>query len=85
MLVRAPSASYADTGYSTFKSANASRTRMVFQGANDGMLHGFVASTGAESWAYVPNMVMGNLNNLSRKPGFTHLYYVDGTPVAGRR
>jgi type IV pilus assembly protein PilY1 len=28
-------------------------------------------------------MVMGNLNNLSRKPGFAHLYYVDGTPVPG--
>jgi type IV pilus assembly protein PilY1 len=83
VLVRAPYASYADTGYSTFKSANSGRTRMLFQGANDGMLHAFVAATGAESWAYVPNMVMGNLNNLSRKPGFTHLYYVDGTPVPG--
>lgn len=83
VLVKAPSASYADTGYSTFKTNNASRTRVVFQGANDGMLHAFVATTGAESWAYVPNLVMGNLNNLSRKTGFTHLYYVDGTPVSG--
>ncbi len=82
VLVREPSASYADTGYSTFKSSNASRTRMLFQGANDGMLHAFVASTGAESWAYIPNLVMANLNNLSRKPGFTHQYYVDGTPVS---
>ncbi len=83
VLVREPSASYADTGYSTFKSSKASRTRMLFQGANDGMLHAFVAATGAESWAYVPNLVMGNLNNLSRKSGFTHQYYVDGTPVPG--
>ena len=83
VLVREPSASYADTGYSTFKSSNATRTRMLFQGANDGMLHAFVASTGAESWAYVPNLVMANLNNLSRNPGFTHQYYVDGTPVSG--
>lgn len=83
VLVRAPSASYADAGYSTFKSSNASRARMLFQGANDGMLHAFVASSGAESWAYVPNLVMGNLNNLSRKPGFMHQYYVDGTPAVG--
>lgn len=81
-LLREPFASYADTGYSAFKASNASRTRMLFQGANDGMLHAFVASTGAESWAFVPNLVMANLNNLSRKPGFTHLYSVDGTPVA---
>lgn len=83
VLVREPSASYADPGYSTFKSSQASRTRMLFQGANDGMLHAFNAATGAESWAYVPNLVMGNLNNLSRKSGFTHQYYVDGTPVSG--
>jgi type IV pilus assembly protein PilY1 len=83
VLVKAPTASYADTGYDTFKTNNASRTRVVFQGANDGMLHAFVAGTGAESWAYVPNMVIGNLNNLSRKTGFTHLYYVDGTPATG--
>lgn len=82
-LVREPFASYADPGYSAFKASNASRTRMLFQGANDGMLHAFVASTGAESWAYVPNLVMASLNNLSRKPGFTHRYSVDGSPVAG--
>ena len=83
VLVREPYASYADIGYATFKSANAGRTRMLFQGSNDGMLHAFVAATGAEAWAYVPNLVMGSLNNLSRKPGFTHQYYVDGTPVPG--
>lgn len=83
LLVREPSASYADTGYSAFKTANAARTRMLFQGANDGMLHAFTATTGAEAWAYIPNLVMANLNNLSRKTGFTHQYYVDGTPVSG--
>ncbi len=83
VLVRAPSAGYADAGYSSFVSANASRARMLFQGANDGMLHAYVASTGAEAWAYLPNLVMGSLNNLSSKASFTHKYYVDGTPVAG--
>lgn len=83
VLVRAPAANYADAGYSAFKTANASRTQVLFQGSNDGMLHAFTASTGAESWAYVPNLVMANLNNLSRKPGFSHQYYVDGTPVSG--
>lgn len=83
VLVKAPTANYADAGYAAFRTANASRTRVVFQGTNDGMLHAFVASTGAESWAYVPNLVLGTLNNLSRKSGFTHLYSVDGTPVSG--
>lgn len=83
VLVRAPSAGYADAGYSSFASTNASRARMLFQGANDGMLHAYVASTGAEAWAYVPNLIIGGLNNLSSKAAFAHKYYVDGTPVAG--
>lgn len=87
LVVRAPSANYADTGYqgstTTFKETNATRTRIVYQGANDGMLHAFNAATGAETWAYVPNLVMANLNNLSSKAGFTHQYRVDGTPVSG--
>ncbi len=83
VVVREPVANYGDTGYSAFKTTNASRTRIVLQGANDGMLHAFNTATGAEEWAYVPNLVISNLNNLSRKNGFTHKYYVDGTPVSG--
>ncbi len=81
VLVREPNASYTDAGYASFKTSQASRTRVLFQGANDGMLHAFRADTGAEVWAYIPNMIMGNLNNLSSKNGFVHKYYVDGTPV----
>ena len=87
LLVRAPSFNYADAGYqgstTTFKEANAGRTRIVYQGANDGMLHAFNAQTGAETWAYIPNLVMSKLNNLSSKVGFVHAYLVDGTPVSG--
>lgn len=82
VVVDVPSAGYTDVGYSAFKSAQASRTRMLYQGANDGMLHAFVATTGAESWAYVPNLVMANLNKLSSKT-YPHTYYVDGTPEYG--
>ena len=83
VVVLAPSNSYTDTGYAAFKAANATRTRMLLQGANDGMLHAFVAATGAESWAFIPNLVMPSLNNLSVKAGFIHKYYVDGTPEVG--
>lgn len=92
LVVREPAANYADTCYKTavanqcatsFKADQASRTRIVYQGANDGMLHAFNASTGAEEWAYIPNLLMANLNNLSKKTGFTHKYYVDGTPTSG--
>ena len=86
LVVRAPSANYTDTDYkgttTTFKEANASRTRVVYQGSNDGMLHAFDAATGAEIWAFIPNLVLANLNNLSSKSSFTHKYSVDGTPVS---
>ncbi len=86
-VIREPTANYTDAGYKgvasgagiTFKENNASRARIVLQGANDGMLHAFNALTGAEAWAYIPNIVLGNLNNLSRKTGFVHKFYVDGT------
>lgn len=82
VLVREPKASYADLGYITYKTTQASRTGMLFQGANDGMLHAFDATTGVEAWAYIPNLAIASLNNLSQKPGFTHKFYVDGTPVS---
>jgi type IV pilus assembly protein PilY1 len=82
VLVREPKATYTDAGYSAFKTANAGRTRMLYQAANDGMLHAFVAATGAESWAYVPNLIMGDLSNLSLATGFSHKYYVDSTPAS---
>lgn len=80
--VRAPFANYGDTGYRTYKATNASRTKIILQGANDGMVHAFNAATGAEEWAYVPNLLMANLNNLASKNTFSHKFYVDATPVA---
>jgi type IV pilus assembly protein PilY1 len=86
VIVGAPSNNYNDAtnpGYSAFKTAHAARQEVVFQGANDGMLHAFNATTGAEEWAYVPNLVIPNLANLSLRPGFSHKFYVDGTPTVG--
>ncbi|MGH8726767.1 MAG: pilus assembly protein, partial [Burkholderiales bacterium] len=75
-------------GYSSFKSTQASRTEMVYVGANDGMLHAFDATTGAERWAYVPGILIrpgaDGLAALSYQQGgtppFNHHYYVDQTP-----
>lgn len=55
---------------------------MLYVGANDGMLHGFRASTGVELLAYVPNAGMANLASLSQ-PAYTHKYFVDASPFAG--
>lgn len=79
-----PDAGYAFGGYPTFSSNNNNRTPMIYIGANDGMLHGFNADTGAEVFAYVPSKVFSNLNTLTeltyKNPN--HQFYVDGGPTA---
>ncbi len=73
-------------------------SRMIYVGANDGMLHGFNADTGAEVFAYVPRAVLLNngstssssplvqlSNNGNSNPSYlaNHRYFVDGSPWVG--
>lgn len=84
VYVKLPLFNYADSGYSAYVTAQASRQGMVYVAANDGMLHAFNATTGAETWTYVPTMVLPNLYKLADKNySGQHQYFVDGTPVAG--
>ncbi len=62
-------------------------TPIIFQGANDGMLHvvdgrtdASVSTRGQELWAYVPRLVHANLAQLASTT-YAHQYYVDGTPA----
>ncbi|CAH0444100.1 Type IV pilus biogenesis factor PilY1 [Ralstonia syzygii subsp. syzygii] len=82
IYVGAPSTSITDTGYSTFYSSYSGRAPMVYVGANDGMVHGFNTTTGAEVFAYVPNAVFSNLNQLT-SVSYAHRLYVDATPSIG--
>ena len=85
VYVKAPFASYTDAGYSAYKTGPAaSRTQMVYVAANDGMLHGFDAAVGNESWAFIPTSVLPNLYKLAdNNYANTHVYSVDGTPSVG--
>jgi type IV pilus assembly protein PilY1 len=77
-------------GYAKFKSNWANRPTMVYAGANDGMVHGFVGSSGAEQFAYVPSALFQGpsgtpvVNGLAAlgNPAYAHRFYVDATPVA---
>ncbi|MCZ6912897.1 MAG: PilC/PilY family type IV pilus protein [Proteobacteria bacterium] len=77
VYVGKPSAGFTDAAYLSFAIANAGRSPRVYVGANDGMLHAFDAASGAEVFAYVPSMVMGNLPKLAAQP-YKHQYSVDG-------
>jgi hypothetical protein len=52
-------------------------SKSLYVGANDGMLHSFDADTGVENWAYIPSMLIPNLNRLLKKP-CVHTHFVDG-------
>ncbi|NMQ20264.1 pilus assembly protein PilC [Candidatus Competibacter phosphatis] len=83
--------------YLTYRSSSsyANRRKMIYVGANDGLLHGFDATDsadgGKEILAYVPNTTIisqtiqtgeSDLRSLTR-PDYTHKYFIDGSPRAG--
>lgn len=72
--------------YTDFKNgAAASRMEMIYAGANDGMMHGFRASNGAEKLAYISGNLFSTapgagLHYLT-DPDYIHRYYNDLTPT----
>jgi type IV pilus assembly protein PilY1 len=87
-----PEGAASTPNYSAFLSTKANSTGAIYQGqgmlyvgANDGMLHGFDASSGGggkEVFGYVPNSVIANLPALAN-PAYAHQFYVDQTPYVG--
>lgn len=94
-----PSATVSETSYSAYKTAQASRTGVVYVGSNDGFLHAFKDADGKELFAYMPSTVTGqttdgsaisansstdsSINYNYLDPTYTHHYSVDGTPASG--
>ncbi|MDD5033544.1 MAG: PilC/PilY family type IV pilus protein [Methylococcaceae bacterium] len=76
-----PEADAGGEGYQEFLNTKESRRKMLYVGANDGMLHGFDADTGAEQFAYVPAGVYASVSKLT-DPSYSHRYFVDGSPIA---
>lgn len=72
--------------YASYLTYTATRTPMMYMGANDGMLHGFnangpLAGGGVEEFAYVPNAIIPELSKLTTL-NYAHQYYVDGMSAA---
>ncbi|MDN5865043.1 MAG: pilus assembly protein PilY [Gammaproteobacteria bacterium] len=84
LYVAAPHAPYPGTSYAAFAIAKASRTPVIYVGANDGALHAFNADTGHELFAFFPLATFDRLAGLSL-PSYdsNHKFFVDGSPNAG--
>ncbi len=69
--------------YNDFKSGSAkTRQPIIYVGSNDGMLHGFNATTGEEEMAYVPSSIFSSASastglHYLTDVGYTHRFYVD--------
>ncbi len=75
--VGAPAAHIQGSTYRQFRQTWMSRPAAVYVGANDGMLHAFDAGSGEELFAYVPDVLLPDLNQLAG-PGYAHRPYADG-------
>lgn len=82
VILGPPDGYYSDNNYATFKRNNATRQSLILAGANDGMLHAFNADTGAEEWAFIPNILLPKLKLLRATP-YTHTNYVNGAITVG--
>jgi len=80
-------------GYPAFQTlwtTTTPRPTVVYAGANDGMLHAFVGTTGIEQFAYVPSALFQGPNGTPQvdglaqlgNPSYVHHNYVDATPAS---
>jgi type IV pilus assembly protein PilY1 len=81
LIVGAP-APNADDGHDAFREQFKGRGVAVYVGANDGMLHAFSATDGAELFAYVPRTLIAALAPFG-DPAFAGRAYVDGSAGQG--
>lgn len=74
-------------GYEDFMTAWSDRPKVLYVGANDGMLHCFSLLTGEELWGFIPYNLLPKLKNMwavdvaSADRYFLRDFYVDGSPA----
>jgi type IV pilus assembly protein PilY1 len=78
VVVGAPANYLATPEYQAFYQAHENRRKMIYVGANDGMLHGFDAESGEEVWAFVPELALPAFEVMADS-FYCHKYSVDQT------
>ena len=78
VVVGPPSNYLVEESYQEFYNTNESRRKMVYVGANDGMLHAFDANTGEERWAFIPEFALPSFEVMADS-FYCHKYSVDQT------
>jgi type IV pilus assembly protein PilY1 len=78
VVVGAPANYQVSPTYQSFYENNRERRKMVYVGANDGMLHAFDAQSGDERWAFVPEFALPKFTTMADS-GYCHTYTCDQT------
>ena len=82
LFVGPPSRDVQGDGYRAFFERHAARRPAVYLGGGDGMLHGFDAEDGHELFAYVPNVLLERVNQLTTASPVRPLLF-DGSAGSG--
>jgi hypothetical protein len=77
-IIGAPDSFYPDDTYKTFVSSHKNRQKVIYIGANDGMLHCLDAHTGDEMWAFIPYDIFPRLMDVFN--GFKSTGDLSGQP-----
>ncbi len=78
VVVGPPSDFIVQESYQDFYEAYQNRQKMVYVGANDGMLHAFNAENGNEEWAFVPEFALPDFATMADS-AYCHTYTCDQT------
>jgi type IV pilus assembly protein PilY1 len=81
----APSTRISASDYGAFYTTNKDRKKVLYVGANDGMLHALNSADGEELFAYIPSWLgpkLPALTNATYNTG-NHQSFMDGSPVVG--
>lgn len=90
IVIGSPSAYFTDflfpDAFSTFRTQNQNRQRILLAGANDGQFHSFGTTTGGELWSFIPPNLLPKLQHLAHSSNSgtlpAHMYFVDGPVTA---
>jgi len=66
--------------YTNFFNANTNRSKVIFVGTNDGVMHQFDALTGQERWGFIPDEALPKLKQIVLDSKYT--FTVDGHSLA---
>ncbi len=67
-----------EESYQEYFVQTVARQKMIYVGANDGMLHAFNADSGREEWAFVPEFALPIFKDMADS-SYCHRYTCDGT------